>query len=445
MVGSLQFDITADNVLCFSYYRKKKDSWSRVLFRDDTPDFVDSVYKKALFFLQNGKIQKIKQYKKGNKDHIFQVSFGHTEVVLHHYDKFLERSDFLPVKDVLEDASIRFQEWTYVAKERTKAIPLPRKGVLQDIILASTVTFSTAILATSLRLMGISSFKEAVVRTMNSLTEARPFLTVEEVEVPVSEESILIDSKSYVLEQQENLFQSVSLSNPVQKSIALPDFLVNRDWFFEIVDFSNANDVISFACHMYHMDRSQVEQAILTHQDTIEEAVNQNVGIMRAVAKDYWNLENMDRTPVIATLSQEKREQLILKIADMYGITDTETRATLLAIHRLEADWGNSDLCQNSNNLGGVKVGGSYVVYPTQASGAEALVRTVLNLKMRAIENGVYEEEKSLAHNIGRYYCTELVPGATSSWESVVEGMTSQVLEENIDHVEVEKNKSFSL
>jgi len=166
---------------------------------------------------------------------------------------------------------------------------------------------------------------------------------------------------------------------------------------------------------------------------------NQEVGIIRILAKEFYNNPNISKAPEAHNMSSIERENLLLKFAKVHGVEDAETVATLLAVYRLETGNGQSSACVYENNFGGLRdrnsqTGEYYVMsFKTPEIGAEAMVNSFLKIRTKTIQSRGYNPSRSLEQNMNRIYCGE------ASWPTKVSGLKQEVandydLNEYIDH-----------
>lgn len=402
MINSLQLDITPRNHFQIRYYQKKDGEWKDVPLREYSKSVADMIYQEVLSKIQRDQIDQIKYRRKEDGNYALHLGFGSTEVVLHHYDKFLERSDFSSAKEKIEEA--RIEKWKYVS--RSRALKLKREKRFQQVVTSSAILLSTVILLNVLHFAGRVEPDKGISR--------------EDIMAMMS-----FPSYQQMVEEEKKIGENTPIS--------IPHFAPSLE-----ENTSSSNDIITFVSNMYHMTPEQIANAITRHPEEVEKYDNLDIGIMRAAAMDYWDtsVEGINREVEKSSLTSEEKEQVILQMVDMYGIKDTETRATLLAIYRLETEHGNSNLCVNYNNFGGVRgLDGSFLEYPTIEAGADSLVRSVMNLIDRVKEAGVYQENQTIAQNIGLFYCerpkqTEETVSEEEASEETVEEIPEELQEE---------------
>lgn len=437
MTDSLQLDITPKNNFKIQYYQKKDGAWNLVHLGDYSKSVADMVYQEVLTKIQKENLERVNYRKKEDGNYALHLGFGRVEIVLHHYDRFLAREDFVPAKKRIDD--VRLEQWKYVSKNR--ALRVKREKMFQRIVTSSAVLLSTIVLANTLSFSGKVSSDKGISRE-EILDMMIPNTTYQQL---LPEEEVLGTEENQDLEDV--------------KTSLIPSFMPSMEY----QGYETEKDIISFVSNMYHMTPSQVASAVSRHPEALDEYDNLNVGIMRAAAKDYWDttVEGINREVEVSSLSSEEKEQLILKIADIYEIKDTEMRATLVAVYRLETESGASNLCVNFNNFGGVRgTDGEYLRYPTPAAGADSLVRSILNLVNRVKENETYDENKTIAQNIGVFYSEQEVLAANAnreeenteseentqeripSWSEVVDDVKEKVISQNIPNLVV-SNKTI--
>lgn len=182
---------------------------------------------------------------------------------------------------------------------------------------------------------------------------------------------------------------------------------------------------------MYNIDEKRALQLIVENEEKIKtEYVNQEVGIIRVFALEMLNDPNISKEPEVSDVSALEREKLLLQFAKIHEITDADTLATMIAIHRLETGNGSSDACIYQNNFGGLRyrnsqTGKYYVLsFKTPQIGAEAFVSNFLKMKEAANNSKYYNPSRSLEVNMNHIYCGE------GSWPTKVQELKQEVINE---------------
>jgi hypothetical protein len=189
------------------------------------------------------------------------------------------------------------------------------------------------------------------------------------------------------------------------------------------------NNTIKEYANMFGIDYKKALTLVKENASVIKsEYANQEVGIIRILAEEFYNNPNISKVPEFHNLTSIEREKLLLKFAKVHGINDAETAATLLAVYRLETGNGQSEACVYKNNFGGLRgrnsQNGRYYVmdFKTPEIGAEAMVRSFLNIKSNAMNSNYYNPSRSLEQNMNRIYCGEY------SWPTKVSELKQEVL-----------------
>lgn len=332
-------------------------------------------------------------------------------------------------KDVMAKISSQYyrQQSEHIKRKKLKLV---RKKIANRVASVAAIAFFTAVsihLLSDNKVFGMfnETDKESGISSSSSQIEIldeidEPLETYEDpmLEYGVLEETDdqLVEESSLPAQQTEEQEKSLSIEEK-------PSQIVEED----SVDF------ITQIGKMFHMTKSQALTAIESNPQIVESESNPDLGIIRAIAYDYWykkDILGIDSTPTIENISRQEREQIIVDMAVLHGMDDQETLATILAIHRLETGHGTSNLCVNQNNQGGIIDDGEFLSYPTVAAGAESFVRTVKNQRNSLIGEGIYNYNNTLAENIKDYYCTEEVSGA-GPWDDAVDEIKKSILENN--------------
>lgn len=134
--------------------------------------------------------------------------------------------------------------------------------------------------------------------------------------------------------------------------------------------------------------------------------------------------------------TNEEQEDAIIKYALINGVSDTDTICTMLAVHRLESQWGNSEYCRNYNNLGGIygtnPNNNEYEIkkYPNLDVAAIDFVRVFIRIKKQCQELPTYSEQNTLEYNMNPIYCTEKMNPDDPEWYEVVAELKAEIKSE---------------
>lgn len=207
-----------------------------------------------------------------------------------------------------------------------------------------------------------------------------------------------IDDKSI---DTSNVNQTVNVSNTNQITIET----VNDYW----------TNPITFIANAYGMDEVGVRNLSkeLLNKD-LDNLTNEDYELIQhAVAKMYFANTNAYKKGI--TSNGDDIEKDIIMACKIYGITDQNTVATILAIPRHEV--GNNYESITANNIAGLMGSdGKLLSFPTTSASAFSLVLTVLNDIDELQENNTYNYTKSMAYNIGPLYCMDDTLYAKDGW-----------------------------
>lgn len=142
-------------------------------------------------------------------------------------------------------------------------------------------------------------------------------------------------------------------------------------------------------------------------------AVESNI-LSNYCSYDVIELREMDR---------DQKEAIMLDICDSFGISSNDKKI-ILAIFRWETGHGQSNLCVNSNNYGGIRVGnGEFGRYQTPEYGMYSAIKCIIGHINRSKEQtGSYEIYDILNH-MSKSYC----PGTAQDWTNKVYSMVNNV------------------
>lgn len=235
--------------------------------------------------------------------------------------------------------------------------------------------------------------------------------------------------KNNIISEQNKAIQSVETNKTVSieepkiiKKVEKPKLTKEEELFInKVKEYSS----------MFFIEYDKALNIIKENEAIIKtEYQNQEVGIIRVLAEEFYNNNNIDKSPIVSDISTLEREKLLIKFANVHGITSTDTLATMIAIYRLETGNGTSDACIYKNNFGGLRAmdeeSGSYYVmsFKTKEIGAEAFVKTFINIRNISIDSKHYNPNRSLEQNMNRIYCGE------SSWANKISELKNEVINE---------------
>lgn len=189
---------------------------------------------------------------------------------------------------------------------------------------------------------------------------------------------------------------------------------------------SEEEQMIMEYADMYFMDYETVSDMYYANYDEIVDSSNPKLTFILMVKDAFYANDLIDKEPIMTTLTSEEKEKCILNIArDIYKVEDENTLALLIAIHRLETSWGESDRCLHDNNPGGVKEGNDFLTFKTFEIGAESFVRNVLKIKNLTINEN--NSENNIEYAMQKIYCE-----GQNSWANEVKEIKDDILSENV-------------
>ncbi len=175
---------------------------------------------------------------------------------------------------------------------------------------------------------------------------------------------------------------------------------------------------------MYYMDTETVFNLYNSNYSNVVNNDNPEKTFLMIVKNGFYSDNSIDKTPIVSDMSSEEKEQCIINIAkNIYKIEDEQQLAIILAIHRLEADHGNSRRCVEDNNPGGVRDRNGFLIFKTFEIGAEAFVRNALKLINKTYNMHDYDYNLSFEKNMQKTYCQD-----GSDWGEQVEGIKYNIL-----------------
>lgn len=151
----------------------------------------------------------------------------------------------------------------------------------------------------------------------------------------------------------------------------------------------------------------------------------------------YYETNLYEKVPIqYNNYTNEEQEECIIKYALIDDIADTETICTMLAIHRLETDFGNSEYCRNYNNLGGVygtnPNNNQYEIkkYPNLDAAAIDFVNVFTRIEEKCKDLPTYSPNNTLEYNMNSLYCTEKIDPNGPEWYEVIASLKEDIKSE---------------
>ncbi len=249
----------------------------------------------------------------------------------------------------------------------------------------------------------------------------------------------------------DQVYVEVNDSSVYQKlnGIETPETIEEKDLVQE--NETEEDTIIKKYADMYFIDYEDAKRFVEEELEEINEKETFELGVINCLKNHHWydDTLNIDKTPIISEKTKEEKETIMLEFANIYGIYDEDTLATLIAINRWETGLGTSEVYINYNNCGGVMESGKFIRYKTFEIGAEAFVRTFLNIK-----NSVLEKASNYEYGFNPSYTLEgnmvgVYNGGPSaeqeSWLGGVKEQKAIILESEIlkDYIDEDKIKTL--
>lgn len=196
--------------------------------------------------------------------------------------------------------------------------------------------------------------------------------------------------------------------------------LSNNDLTLEELD-----DFIVKYSKLSHYSYKSAVEIIKENKDTIENDYNSiKGGIMQIlfesasdndILSGYCSYDKLE----LREMSLEEKEAIMLEMCDNLGLNSDE-KLIVLAIFRWETGWGESNLCVNSNNYGGMRLGsGEFAIYQTPEYGIYRTVNCVSRHINNQKANG-YTSLDSIVAGMSSSYC----PSTAADWANKILGFT---------------------
>lgn len=170
------------------------------------------------------------------------------------------------------------------------------------------------------------------------------------------------------------------------------------------------NEIIRKYADMYFIDYSEARKYIGEHIDEVDKEECFELGVLKCLRELHWADENIDKTPIVSDKTIEEKDRFMLEIANLYGIYDEDSLATLIGINRAET-CGTSYAYIHYNNCGGIMDSKTdrLARYKTFEIGAEAFIRCFISnknavLKMAASLTPGFDLNATLEENMAPRY-----------------------------------------
>lgn len=169
------------------------------------------------------------------------------------------------------------------------------------------------------------------------------------------------------------------------------------------------------------------ESLLISNETYLLSTDNIESEVINMLADYYFN--NMyDQVPIIYNDADDYNQMLtIIRYANIREITDEEVLTTMLAVHELETDRGNSEDCRNYNNLGGIFISSEIKKYPNLDVGAIDYVNVFLRVMNKALSSESYDESKSIEYNMNPIYGAEKMNSNDLKWTEQVKEIKDEI------------------
>ena len=339
----------------------------------------------------------------------FNVIFDEHLVVLQDFD-LLSRNELKQLKNALSKKilEMKFKKLKGDIKSGLKKIPKKGKVAMSvtSAILISTMAFSISS-SVNKNKENSSNYKSA------SFTLDLPSNNDYDMSTYIDNSKNIINQSQVIVNDTENIM------NEKKEELTSEEKIIKKYSDMYLVDYDVAKNIIV----------NNIED--INSKDSFE------IGVIEYIKNYHWDCDSIDKTPIISNLTEEEKEEKILEFANVYGIYDENTLATLIAAHRLETARGTSDIYINANNCGGNMEYDSetdtqsLIRFKTFEIGAECFVRQFLNVKNKVESSEDYDSSKSLAYYMDPIYCGEINEDG-EKWYQIVDEIKEEVKEEGI-------------
>lgn len=358
------------------------------------------------------------------------INIGKVQIVLQNPKDLYRRQEFRNVEKTLDKHNNLVKK---VKEDKLKLVKTAKKIVAA---IGVAATFTASFLATKFLLPNKdkTNEKDDFAKSENAPSIVENVQVEEQPnEIDTSNETIPVQQNTLEVEIEAKDIEPIetySVEEPIiQEEPVLDDVEIEN---YSIDEQINNDEIACFIKRAYGMTNEQLREVMNNNASTLENADNYYLALKDAAKSAYDNNRGA-YNPQELELNTLTIEQDIVTAAKIYGITDDETLATFMGVARLETGCYTSGLCQYANNFGGIALdykNGQYTfaAYESREMGAIQLVRTVLANRDYFINNGTYDYNKTLAHNIGDRYCPENMPGVTTPWYVCVDQYKNNIL-----------------
>lgn len=376
---------------------------------------------KKLKELLNGSVHSIR---KNNKNDMIKFRISHnTHVYISDYSLIKNYPELKDLNRALIKGVIGDKVSNQVTLVRTKHKQLSENGIMK--ILATTC-LSIGVLET-LGYCYLENQNQAFNQEINTLVNLASNQSIIENQELETTHNKNVDN---ILEDQ--IIDALAIGQIGATSVVIDESAGKVE-----DELSETEQMIEEYANLYFMDYKTVSDIYNANYEEIVNADNSKQTFITKVKDAFYLDEAIDKEPIITDLTSLEKEDYIIHMAkDIYKVEDENTLALLLAIHRLETYWGESDRCIYDNNPGGVKEGNDFLSFKTFEIGTECFVRNTLKIKDLTISDN---DETNIEYKMQQLYCE-----GDNTWAIEVKDMKESILNNNeLDSYLNKDNKTY--
>ncbi len=364
---------------------------------------------KKLKELLNGSIHSIR---KNNKNDMIKFRIAdNAHVYISDYSLIKNYPELKDLNRALVKGVIGDKVSNQVTLVKTKHRQLSESGITK-ILLSTCLSISVLETVNFLHLENQSQKFNQEINTLVNLASNQSIIETQSLE---NNSNAKID-----INLEDNVIEGVAIGQINATSIALNELPDNS-----ISELSETEQLIQEYADLYFMDYKAVNGIYNDNYDEINNSDNYKRTFILKVKEAFYLDETIDKDPIITNLtSKEKEEYIIYMAKDIYKVEDENTLALLLAIHRLETYWGESDRCIYDNNPGGIKEGNDFLTFKTFEIGVECFVRNTLKIKDLTVDENT--DETNIEYEMQKLYCE-----GDNTWATEVKEMKESILNNN--------------
>lgn len=371
---------------------------------------------KKLKELLNGSVHSIR---KNNKNDMIKFRISHnTHVYISDYSLIKNYPELKDLNRALIKGVIGDKVSNQVTLVRTKHKQLSENGIMK--ILATTC-LSIGILET-LGYCYLEKQNQAFNQEINTLVNL------------ASNQSIIENQELETKNADDQIIDALALGQIGTTSIAVGESLEKVEVEEQL---SETEQMIQEYADLYFMDYKTVSDIYNANYEEIVNSDNSKQTFIIKVKEAFYLDETIDKESIVTDLNSIEKEDYIIHMAkDIYQVHDENTLALLLAIHRLETYWGESDRCIYDNNPGGVKEGNDFLSFKTFEIGTECFVRNTLKIKHLTTSDN---DETNIEYKMQQLYCE-----GDNTWAIEIKDMKESILNNNeLDSYLNKDNKTY--